>query len=70
MWSSKSFDNKNRENENLLENDQFVLLNSGKSTRDNSANGTISYHDLTISSASVSPNLVWEVLFVYILNDH
>lgn len=69
-WGSLKTDNRGKEIDKILENDNLVLLNSMEPTHINSYNGNLSNIDLTFANASLSQRLDWSVLNNITSSDH
>lgn len=69
-WGSNKTDKCGNLLNNLIDNLNLVLLNTGKSTRFNSYNGTFSAIDLSLCSPSLATLLYWDTLGYLYDSDH
>ena len=61
IWGSISTDPRGKIIENILNNDNITLLNTGDNTRLNPHNGNLSAIDLSFSNTTLAQRLLWSV---------
>ena len=59
LWGSPHLDTKGKVIERLINNSNFICLNTGSGTRLNSSNGLLSHLDLTLCSANLGQLSSW-----------
>lgn len=70
IWGSLSTDNRGKEIEEILKDDNITLLNTGENTRLNPHNGNFSAIDLSFSNAALAQRLSWIVDSQIYSSDH
>lgn len=70
LWGSQRLDTRGRIIEDVLEQFDLVILNSGEGTYLNSRGLNFSSADLTICSPNLAPTLIWRVLHDHLYSDH
>lgn len=70
MWGSNHTDLRVKIMKTFLDDDQFILLNTGDYTRHDPTNKSFSAIDLSISNSTLSAQIEWNVLNEYNCSDH
>lgn len=70
LWGCNDTDHRGTKIETILNTNNINILNNGQATRVNSSNGNLSAIDLSLSSATISPNLEWDVIPELSSSDH
>ncbi|KAL4100873.1 hypothetical protein QTP88_020902 [Uroleucon formosanum] len=70
LWGCNVTDHRGTKIETILNTNNINILNKGQATRVNSSNGNLSAIDLSFSSATISPNLEWDVIPELSSSDH
>jgi exonuclease III/ribonuclease HI len=69
-WGSPETDARGRTIRNVIEGNDYVVINSGEPTRLNPVNGSMSHIDVTAASSQLAVKCKWEVLQNAMGSDH